>query len=291
MDSMLSTTALAKHKQMEVADLFEQLQQAGYIYRRKTADKPRWFLTYLGERFGGQYKDHATYGKYIAWPKSLFVDPSYIDLPLLSATALGAEFDLAAKKINLLLKELGWMTRSESGWRVTEHGRRAGGVQKKRDDQYYALWHPSIQKHPRLQQSVREFIGQESAKLSTDHSFSEFRKKFEAKHRTLDGHYVKTEGELRIDNWLYMASVPHAYARQLPIEAEEWSDFYLPQANLYLQYWDVPQAKAEQHQPRQALLELYQRYELKLIEVFSDEVDELDELLPSKLRPHGINAY
>jgi hypothetical protein len=208
----------------------------------------------------------------------------------MTATTLGEHFSLAAKKINLLLKELGWLIRKESGWTVTEHGKRAGGIQKQRDDHDYVIWHPSIQRHPRLVQTVREFIGQDSAKQATDHSISEFRKKFEAKHRTLDGHYVKTEGELIIDNWLYMASVPHAYARQLPIEDEEWCDFYLPQANLYLQYWPFSR-NTQAHSQREALIGLYQQNDLQLIEVFEDEVTILDEVLPKLLRQYGIKAY
>lgn len=289
MDSMLSTTALAKTKQLEAAQLFDQLQQAGYLYRQSTKGKSRWVLTYLGERFGGQYKDHPTYGKYIAWPRTLFIDHAWQDHPLMTATALGDHFSLAAKKINLLLKELGWLAKTDSGWRVTDHGKRAGGQQKKHDDNDYALWHPSIQRHPRLVQTVREFTGQESAKLATDHSISEFRKKFEAKHRTLDGHYVRTEGELILDNWLYMAGVTHAYARQLPIEQEEWCDFYLPQANLYLQYW--PFNCSQPSPERDALLSLYQSNDLDLIELFADEIEQLDDLLPKRLRQYGIKAY
>jgi hypothetical protein len=55
-----------------------------------------------------------------------------------------------------------------------------------------------------------------------------FREKFEAKHRTQDGHYVRSKAEMIIDNLLYQYGLVHAYERKLPIEEDVYSDFYIP---------------------------------------------------------------
>jgi hypothetical protein len=43
------------------------------------------------------------------------------------------------------------------------------------------------------------------------------RKKFPDKHRSTDGHLVRSKAEVLIDNWLYMAGIVQAYERRLPI--------------------------------------------------------------------------
>jgi len=58
-----------------------------------------------------------------------------------------------------------------------------------------------------------------------------FREKFEAKHRTQDGHYVRSKAEMIIDNLLYQYGIVHAYERKLPIEEDVYSDFYIPPGN------------------------------------------------------------
>ncbi|MGR5363289.1 glycerol kinase [Vibrio mediterranei] len=288
MHDKLSTSALAKSRNQESKALFTLLNRAGYISWHESS----WLLTDIGHRFGGDYVDSEKYGRFIVWPSNLVIDETLISDSTLTATQLGEHFALPAKKINLLLSELGWIKRDDSQWKATAIGLRAGARLRKdkQNNSEFVVWHPSVLRHARLKQSVIEFKGHDAEAHSTEKSFSSFRQKFAAKHRTLDGHYVQSKGELIIDNWLYMAGVVHAYQRQLPIEQDVVSDFYLPQGKVYLQYWgsdsDVADDRTVEHTRA-----LYHEHGLSLIEVFPDDIQNLDELLPKKLKPFGIKAY
>ena len=287
MTDKLSTSALAKQRGLAPKQLFEQLSLAGYINRYHD----QWLLTELGKKFGGEYVQHTKFGQFIVWPTQLLIDETS-GITRLSATQLGERFKLNAKKINQLLNELGWITRHDKGWQLTDSGAAVGGIQKTdpASNQQFTLWHVSIARNKRLRQSVTEFLGQDADLQATDKSFSSFRQKFEAKHRTLDGHYVRTIGELRIDNWLYMNGIVHAYARQLPIEQDIVCDFYLPSGKVYLQYWG-DNTETQNESQRQAIRDVYQQHGFDMIEVSEEEIDKLDELLPHRLRPYGIKAY
>ncbi|MGF1722458.1 glycerol kinase [Vibrio kyushuensis] len=286
--SKLSTSALAKLKSLDSKLLFSDLQKAGYINRFED----KWILTQIGVKFGGEYLEHPKFGAYIVWPKNLLIDlDSYTGEPL-SSTDIGEKFQLSAKKINQLLSELGWIVKTNQGWSATSSGANVGAIQKqnKSSEQNFVLWHDSIGKNKHLKQSVIEFLGQDAAEQSTDKSIFNFRQKFEAKHRTLDGHYVCSIGELRIDNWLYMNGIPHAYQRQLPIEENLLSDFYLPTGNVYLQYWGTDLGRTDDNTISQTKAH-YEQHKFHLIELFPEDSGKLDEVLPRKLREFGIKGY
>lgn len=288
MSDKISTTALAKQREMDVKALFNELKVAGYINRSDDG----WVLTELGIKFGGEYINHAKFGQFIVWPSNLLIDSSATSGKTLSATQIGQRFSLSAKKINQLLQELGWIAKVEDGWLVTASGLTVGGYQRedKERDQHFVVWHDSIVRNKRLKQSVVEFSGQDAQAHATDKSLSSFRQKFEAKHRSLDGHYVRSKGELIIDNWLYMNGVVHAYDRQLPIEQDVLSDFYLPTGKVYLQFWGDDSGTTPVKQ-QDKIRAIYQAHNFSLIEVVPEEIDKLDEVLPAKLKRYGIKAY
>lgn len=288
MSDKLSTTALAKLRQQDAKSLFTELKQAGYINRHED----NWVLTEMGAKFGGEYVTHSQYGKFIVWPENLLIDHSASSGQRLSATQIGQRFSLPAKKINQLLQELGWITRHEQGWQVTASGATVGGQQRedKESKAQFVVWHDTVIRNKRLKQSVAEFSGQDAEAHATDKSLSSFRQKFEAKHRTLDGHYVRSKGELIIDNWLYMNGIVHAYDRQLPIEQDVLSDFYLPAGKVYLQYWGDDQGSTSEQQ-RETITAIYAEHEFALIDIYPEDIEHLDERLPSKLREFGIKAY
>lgn len=288
MSDKISTTALAKLRDIEPKQLFSDLKSAGYINR---ADD-NWLLTELGRKFGGEVVEHPKFGPFIVWPKNLLVDLTATSGKTFSATQIGQRFTLSAKKVNQLLQELGWISRKEDGWHVTLSGLSVGGYQREDQEsgQFFVVWHDSIIRNKRLKQSVIEFSGQDAEAHATDKSLSSFRQKFEAKHRTLDGHYVRSKGELKIDNWLYMNGIVHAYDRQLPIEDDVLSDFYLPSGKVYLQYWGSDHGEVDAKRQQQ-LRAIYAEHHFALIEVFPSEIDKLDEVLPARLREFGIKAY
>ncbi|TFH90353.1 glycerol kinase [Vibrio ouci] len=288
MSDKISTTALAKLRSLEAKELFNELKTAGYINRGEDG----WVLTELGSKFGGEYVNHTKFGQFIVWPENLLIDTDATSGKTLSATQIGQRFSLNAKKINQLLQELGWIEKTDDGWHVTASGLTVGGYQRedKESGQKFAVWHDSIARNKRLRQSVVEFSGQDAEAHATDKSLSSFRQKFEAKHRTLDGHYVRSKGELIIDNWLYMNGVVHAYDRQLPIEQDVLSDFYLPSGKVYLQYWGSDTGEVPETE-RQAIRQIYEQHNFALIEVLPEEVAQLDDVLPARLKAFGIKAY
>lgn len=288
MAEKVSTSALAKMRHIEAKQLFSDLKRAGYIARKND----KWILTEEGAKFGGEYAEHAKFGQFIVWPTALHIELSTNVGKTLTATQLGEKLNLTPKRINQLLSELGWIHKSEHGWSVTESGIRAGGLQRvDRESQHaFVVWHQVVLKNKRLKQSVVEFLGQDAESHSTDKSYSRFRQKFAAKHRTLDGHYVHSKGELLIDNWLYLAGVVHAYQRQLPIDQDVVSDFYLPAGKVYLQFWGNDSG-ANSQSDRAAIKAVYEQHHFNLIEVEPSEIDKLDEVLPKRLRQFGIQAY
>ncbi|WED29836.1 glycerol kinase [Vibrio sp. DW001] len=288
MQDKISTTNLAKQNNVESKALFSEFNQYGYIVRHEN----KWLLTDLGKRFGGEYVTHAEYGQFIVWPKDVVIDKNLSAGARLTATQVGDKVGLHAKKINQILNELGWIDKTASGWVLSELGLRAGGEQRedKNTSALYTLWHDTILKNRNFKNSIREFSGADSDSLSTDKSFSSFKQKFEAKHRTSDGHYVRSKGELIIDNWLYMAGLVHAYERKLPIEEEFTSNFYLPNGKVYIQFWGSDTGPIDAITKQKKRL-AYTDHGFNLIEIESDEIDKLDQLLPHALRKLGIKAH
>lgn len=288
MSEKISTSALAKMRQIEAKLLFADLKRAGYIVRKGD----HWILTEEGTKFGGEYVDHPKFGPFIVWPTNLHIELATSSGKTYSATQLGEKLKLNAKRMNQLLSELGWISKSDEGWSLTEAGIRAGGHLRvdKESNHTFVVWHDIVLRNKRLKQSVIEFLGQDAESHATDKSLSNFRQKFEAKHRTLDGHYVRSKGELLIDNWLYLAGVVHAYERQLPIAQDVTSDFYLPSGKVYLQFWGSDTGEMSESE-QEKVRAVYKQHNFNLIEVEPSEVDKLDEVLPKRLRQFGIQAY
>ncbi len=288
MSDKLSTSALAKLRNIDAKQLFSDLSKAGYLSRHNN----QWLLTDMGAKFGGEYVEHPKFGKFVVWPENLLIDLVATGGNTLSATQIGEYFKLNPKKINQLFSELGWINKEKDGWIATPAGLRVGAKQRedKQSQQKFVVWHDSLRHNPHLRQSVIEFLGQETQTQATDKSYSNFRKKFEAKHRTLDGHYVRSTGELLIDNWLYLAGVMHAYQRPLPIEDAIMSDFYLPAGKVYIQYWGTDSGEISL-KDRESTRALYADHEFNLIEVTPEEIHSLDDILPERLRQFGIKAY
>ena len=76
----------------------------------------------------------------------------------------------------------------------------------------------------------------------------------EQRYKTADGHWVRSRGEVIIDDCLFRHNIAHAYERSIVIVAAELlPDFYLPQSRVYVEYWggkrpaiSAPQARKDQ---------------------------------------------
>jgi len=290
----LSTTALSKEIQIPAKDVFALLAENGLI----TREENNWILTEQGKKQGGIVRSHPQYGSYIAWNED-FKDNSIFqtlenDKNMLTSTALGKHFGISKFRINPVLSELGLVQKDVKGWRVTPLGKLMGGKQFEhvKTGIPYVCWKPEILTKKSIINSLKEVQGDSAPeeKNESNNTTVEFREKFEAKHRSADGHYVRSRAEMLIDNWLYMSEIVHAYERKLPIEEDVYCDFYLPVGKVYIEFWGMENDERYRERKKEKL-RIYEKYGFNLIELDDNDIKNLDDVLPKKLLRFGIQAY
>jgi hypothetical protein len=208
----------------------------------------------------------------------------------LNATALGEKIDLSSRRVNLVLAELGWISKERKGWVLTPQGQTLGAVQKEHNqtDVPYVLWPETLLFNKALLATVQNLNGDAADPKEKSHDEEGgFRDKFAATHRATDGHWVRSKAEMLIDNWLYMSGIVHAYERELPIEEELYCDFYIPDGKVYIEYWGL-EGDPKYVARKRAKLELYQKYGFNLIELTDELVKNLDDYLPKLLLKFNV---
>lgn len=292
----VSTTALSKFLKITSKELFSQLVKLKLIQKEDDA----WSLTDSGREKGGIYKESKQYGRYIVWPENIDLTPSNSSTrnttaQSITATNIGKNFDLPAKKINFILSELGWVDKGLKGWLVTGQGEKQGGIQAedKKSGIPYVRWPKNILDSNSLIETIDQVKGTKEEFSQSDKPLKKdigFREKFPAKHRSTDGHTVRSKAEMLIDNWLYMAEIVHAYERKLPIEEEVYSDFYIPTGKVYIEYWGY-ENNAKYLARKVEKIAIYKKYGFNLIELKDEDVQNLDDILPRLLLKYGVQAY
>ncbi len=287
--SLISTTQLAKRKNLPTKDLFAFFSNAGFIER--TEDK--WQLTEAGAEAGGEYRTSQKHGDYIVWP-------DVIELPgensatksALTAKDLGKHFEISARKFNLILSELGWIEKALKGWKVTTPGKRVGGVQKEnfKNGVPYVSWPESISSNSTLIATIHESLGKASPEVEVKKETNNFRDVFPANLRCQDGHLVRSRAEMLIDNWLYMEGIAHAYERKLPVEEEMYCDFYIPSGKVYIEFWGM-ENDPKYMKRKKTKLEIYNKYDFNLIELTDSDIENLDDSLPKLLLKYNVQTY
>lgn len=213
---------------------------------------------------------------------------------LLSATKISEKLGLEKNKVNSILAELGLVSKQNNGWVVTKRGIAFGAVQKThpQDGNQYVLWHESILTNQVFLNTIDSIKGNSKEKNRTETNIDGgFRDRFRtnACHRTTDGHWVRSKAEVLIDNWLYMAGLVHAYERQLPIEEEAYCDFYVPAGKVYIEYWGYD-SDPDYTARKKIKQEIYQKYQLHLIELTDEHIRNLDDYLPKMLLKFDIRV-
>jgi hypothetical protein len=130
------------------------------------------------------------------------------------------------------------------------------------------------------------FVAETPAAVYGKQSFAE---KYPAPLRTSDGHMVRSQGEIIIDNWLYEQRILHSYERLVPIEEPMRCDFYLPEiseSGVYIEYWGM-ESNPQYKERKQNKIELYKANDLKLIEIHAKDIGNLDEVLQPALIKFG----
>src|SRR5689334_9843086 len=108
--------------------------------------------------------------------------------------------------------------------------------------------------------------------------------RFPATFKAIDGHYVRSEAEQTIDDFLFRNGVLHAYEKRLPGEKCVYCGFYIPPGNnrqpVYIEYWGL---ENDQYRARKrSKLEVYRREQLQLIEITRNRSEEHTSELQSQ---------
>lgn len=270
----LSTSALAKKLGKTSRQMFAELEALGWIVR----EDEQWKLTAKGTFEGGDYKESKRFGTYVIWPVSVIQHRALVnpDSQLLSASVLGKQLGYPAVQLNRIFNELGWIEPHIKGWRLTKIGIHVGGRQTEdaRSGVPYVLWPDTIAEHPALLQVIASLAVSET---------------IDKEICCLDGHRVASAGMQQIDNWLYCAGVVHACGRRLPTDEDAYCDFYIPSAHLYIEFWDEL-GSAGYLAEKMSRKELYQRYDLRMIELSADDLNDIDDVLARHLLKLGIET-
>lgn len=285
---LISTTALAKQHSLSSKNLFQIFQGLEYIQRN---EDDAWELTDSGLKKGAEYKENKQYGRYIVWPEDINIEKAKVQENI-TATKIGQHFNLSARKTNVILSEIGWTKKGIKGWLATEQGKQNGAIQSEdyKSGIPYVQWPTDILNNKTLINTIEDISGNKQEKTTIEEDNIGFREKFEAKHRATDGHYTRSKAEMLIDNWLYMFEIVHAYERKLPIEEDIYSDFYIPQGKVYIEYWGYENDAKYLHR-KKIKQDIYKKYNLNLIELEDKDVQNLDDVLPKYLLKYGIQTY
>lgn len=301
----ISTSTLAIELDIKSADLFDKLKTLGWIERKND----KWVLTELGKQKGGQTRNNPKFGEFVVWPENISIDNGHTkEKPkLLNATAIGKHFDISSQRLNLILSELGLIEKDlAAGWEITKLGKSIGGRQFEHETSgaNYVLWPESILQYKRLlevfkensteqpQTQVATALSPQTETQVANINKDNFREKFEAKHRTIDGHYVRSKAEMLIDNWLYQYGLVHAYERKLPIDEDVYCDFYIPSGNgrpqaVYIEFWGL-ENDPKYTERKNKKIEIYKREGLSLIELTDSDLQNIDDILAKKLRQFKV---
>ena len=124
----ISTSALSKKLSIPKHQLDEMLLAVNFIEREDEG----FVLTNVGIQNGGCMKNHPKFGDYIAWDEDIKIPNKLITQgkEFFSSTKIASKYNLSARKINLILSEIGFIERYLKGWTITILGSKNGGIQK-----------------------------------------------------------------------------------------------------------------------------------------------------------------
>ncbi len=293
----ISTSALATAHDLKSSDLFDKFKSFGWIERKDD----KWILTELGKQKGGQMRSNPKYGDYVVWPENLSIESKEVKSSrnFLSSSAIGEHFRISGQRMNLILSELGWTGKDIAGWKLTKLGQVFQGKQMEHDSgNNYVVWPSEILSNKHLlrvlngnyKEQKQEIQIKDITPPSPPASTDKFREKFPATLRTKDGHMVRSRAEVIIDNSLYDYKLLHAYERKLPIEEDLYSDFYIPNESVYIEYWGM-ENDPKYLERKEEKKRIYNKYGFNLIELNDEDISNLDDYLPKKLLKYGIKVY
>jgi len=300
----VSASILAQKKGIERDELSSFFMRKGYI----TIENNQWKLTEVGLKIGAKYSQTKDGQKFIVWPEEMIIDTTSIDENKKPAelkdgshilvSKIAEKYGLEPTKVNMILSEIGWIDKDPIlGWRTTAFGKNLGAIEKEHlpNGVHFVIWPKEILENKILISVLESFKSQiaiesESTKnKKTEERINKFRQDLPGTYRTKDGHWVRSRAEVIIDDALYYYEVPHAYERKIPVEEEIYSDFYLPQVKVYIEFWGLENDE-KYAQRKKEKISIYQKYNLDLIELNDIHIMNLDDHLPRYLLQYGIRV-
>ncbi|MBD2859648.1 hypothetical protein IB286_11595 [Spongiibacter sp. KMU-158] len=292
----LSTSALARELGLPLQQLFSTLQDYGWISKLEDG----WALTGKGEFEGGRYVNSKRYGRYIVWPKTLLEHPllqALEHIQMLSSSALGRELGISSRQVNRLLLAMGVMVRAGQGWRPTPLGLELGAqsVLSQDSGMTHLLWPESFAEHPgliRLSQASKplELVEANTSETALGDDLFAEQAKAPVSFQGLDGHTYYCQVRWQLAQWLYLAGLRYAKNALLPLEQELRADFYLPDWHIFIECWggqETPSALSKRLE-RQSV---YAQHGLHVVDVHSDELPQLDDVLGRRLADLNVDFY
>lgn len=281
----LSTSALAKMLDIPLQQLFGTLRDCGWI--RKVEDG--WVLTAKGEFEGGEYIHSKRYGRYIVWPDSILEHQLLRGIEsnrLLNSAQLARKYQLSVRIVRRALGELGLLQRTYNGWELTRDGEQLGGVLIDSEHSEPDIsWPENIIEN--------EFVAAQFHYLQQSQSDGEPRETdlLEAitEMSALDGHRFHSHNEWIVCNWLYFSGIAHAHRRRLPMAHEHFADFWLPEAQIYLEISGDEKDAGEISSFMQRV-EIYRQRQWRHIEIRAEHFAHLDEYLTRRLHEFGVRV-
>jgi len=107
------------------------------------------------------------------------------------------------------------------------------------------------------------------------------------KYRCLDGHRVRSKGELIIDNYLFFLGISHTYEKVIFLRGNKLKcDWFLPECDVYIEYWGYSGNRYLKRKKQK--LNLYKKEKKKLVSIenwmFYDIYTNINKLLEKYLK-------
>jgi len=106
--------------------------------------------------------------------------------------------------------------------------------------------------------------------------------------KCIDGHVVRSKGELIIDNHLHRLGIKHEYERTIRVRGNPIKyDWYLPKQDVYIEYWGFFGKEYEKR--KEEKLNLYRKGKLKLISIENEMFNDIFPKLEKELKKQHVN--
>jgi hypothetical protein len=130
-----------------------------------------------------------------------------------------------------------------------------------------------------------------ASKFARSYPSHPFRKQYGIASTTIYGEQVKSIGEKTIADYLCGKGIRYYYespAYTLDRQFISKPDFYLPDYDVYLEYWGMlevanPRKRAEYVESMNWKLDKYARNNIKIISLYQEDLDDLNKTLHGRL--------